>query len=267
MTYLGLRDKILTFFWGLRYFSPKSKCVLLYTSVRHFLKYAFKFEFSPRELKISVSGQAGKKRVSFFFKEFTGEIGMLPQIFMDNIYDLPPFDLDKVEGVIIDAGANIGMFSIKMAKRFPQARVYSIEPNPDAYRRLVRNIELNEAQNIVPCNMGVSDVAGSAFIDDRVSTVLGKITLAGEGLSRVPLTTIDSFIEKNRIDKIGLMKIDVEGYEYRAIKGLEANMGLVSRVVMECENALEEKITDFLGAKGLKKIKNISRFNVIYFSR
>ncbi|MDA8085911.1 MAG: FkbM family methyltransferase, partial [Nitrospiraceae bacterium] len=217
------------------FFSPKSKCILLYTSIRHFLKYFLKFGFAPRELKISVFGYV------FAFKEFTGEIGMFPQIFIDHIYDSDPSafsSLDKADAVLFDIGANIGMFSIKMAKQYPRARIYSFEPNPDVFERLARNIETNNVRNVFACNMGMSDVDETAFIDGRGSTVLGKITKTREAaLSEVRLTTIDSFMEKNGIGRVDLLKIDVEGYEYRVVRGIEANAGHISRIIMECDRA------------------------------
>ena len=260
---LGMRDKIMLFFGGLLFFSPKSKCILLYTSVRHFLKYVFKFKYSPRELKISAFGNV------FVFKEFTGEIGMFPQIFIDHIYDSDGFTaLGKGEKVLFDVGANIGLFSIKMAKQYPQARIYSFEPNPDVFGRLVRNIEINGVQNIFAYNVGMSDAKETAFIDARHSTVLGKITKTRESaLSEVQLSTICSFMEQNKIGQIDLLKIDVEGYEYKVVEGLEVNARHISKIVMECDPSLEEDITDFLDLKGLKKIKRLPKFNVIYFSR
>jgi len=53
---------------------------------------------------------------------------------------------------IVDVGAHIGAFSIYAATKYPHARIYSYEPDPQNYEKLIKNIELNNTQNIIPYN-------------------------------------------------------------------------------------------------------------------
>ncbi len=59
--------------------------------------------------------------------------------------------------VIFDVGANIGWYSILMAKKFPAAQVHSFEPIPRTFACLQENLALNELSNVHPHNWGLSD--------------------------------------------------------------------------------------------------------------
>ena len=64
------------------------------------------------------------------------------------------------QDVILDAGANIGLFAIRYGKEFPTVPVYCFEPNPRVYKRLVRNLEANGLTNAVAINAAAGDCAG-----------------------------------------------------------------------------------------------------------
>ena len=61
-----------------------------------------------------------------------------------------------------DVGANIGWYSINLAKAFPGSRILAFEPIPATYRQLQRNIELNQVRNVEALNFGFSNQAGTS---------------------------------------------------------------------------------------------------------
>lgn len=73
-------------------------------------------------------------------RRLTGDIFILFEVLMDQCYNIPDLMLapDKVH-VIIDCGANIGITSLFLAARYPNARIYSIEPNEENFELLRRN--------------------------------------------------------------------------------------------------------------------------------
>lgn len=258
----GYVDKAENLFWGLVYSSLGSKLAFLFTAIRHTVRYVLGVKLKPKEMKVILKGNV------FVFKEFTGEIGMFNQIFVKKIYDSYPgfARVGKQNGIIFDVGANIGMFTLLVARQNPDCRVYSFEPNPDVYMRLTKNIEVNGLENVKPYRLGFSDKEAVAGIDDRESTVLGTIRFGDAGgLKRVELSTIDLFMKREGIKRIDLLKLDIEGFEYLALKGLEKNIRGVRRIVMEYSEELKVKVISHLEERGFENVKCLSKYNVVYF--
>ena len=63
-------------------------------------------------------------------------------------------------GVFVDIGANIGFWSLCFSHCCPESKICSIEANPETFAVLLKNIEINAFQNILPLNIGVSDHDG-----------------------------------------------------------------------------------------------------------
>lgn len=144
---------------------------------------------------------------------------------------------------IIDIGANIGYYALMEANAAEkEGKVYAIEPINDNFELLNRNIVLNHFQNrIKTFRMAVSDEIGTAKIylskhSNRHSLIKG----AGEatvGAIQVPVTTIDHFVEVNKIDlrKLGLIRMDVEGAEARILNGMVNTMKQCRKLLMFIE--------------------------------
>lgn len=132
----------------------------------------------------------------------------------------------KEDDVFIDAGTNIGLFSLLASKLVgAKGQVVCFEPSPLTYKRLVENVLLNEIKNIDCRNIGLSDKqeellfytslnghdAWNSFAPSQDNKLEKEIT--------VPVSTLD--IELQNIDKarIKLVKIDVEGWEKFVLHG------------------------------------------------
>jgi len=122
----------------------------------------------------------------------------------------------------VDVGANIGYFTLLAARRVgPTGRVFAIEPSPYAADRLSQTI----ADNVIPqvrierCGLGRRPgevVLYDAAVGNHTPSMLGDP--GGHGLV-VPVRTLDECIHEWKIDRIDLMKIDVEGYEPEVFAG------------------------------------------------
>jgi FkbM family methyltransferase len=135
----------------------------------------------------------------------------------------------------IDVGANIGYFSVLLAR---QARyVHAFEPTPALVQRIRDNAALNGLANLVVHPVAVSDRLGEVALhlspDDPEAN-----SLYGDGPTvTVSMTTLDAC----DLPRIGLIKIDCEGSERAVIRGAA---GLISRdrplLIFECNvSALE----------------------------
>ncbi|GAA0306381.1 hypothetical protein GCM10009087_15390 [Sphingomonas oligophenolica] len=127
------------------------------------------------------------------------------------------------EGAIIDIGANVGLVSLVLARRFGDREVHAFEPNPTTFAALEANIARNRAQNVFCHRFALSDAEGVVlFHNDPVKRGTASIaTGAGAHVQEVPATTLDAFAASRGIDSIGLLKIDVEGFETLVLRGAQ----------------------------------------------
>jgi FkbM family methyltransferase len=120
-------------------------------------------------------------------------------------------------GVMFDLGASIGYYSIVIAAELRgDCRVYAFEPNPPTMQRLRKNLEHNAARGVFLCEEGLSDVPGHASIVDVPVDSGSSYLERGEG---IPVTTLDLFCSRHGIERLDLIKIDIEGAELRALRG------------------------------------------------
>lgn len=116
--------------------------------------------------------------------------------------------------VVIDAGANIGIFSLLAAKK--GAKVYSFEPQSYFFSLLCDNISLNHLNDdIVPLCYGISDYKGRFTMHiDRENLLSASIIIKrGEDSCNVNCVSIDQWVEDNNIPRIDFIKVDIEGAE------------------------------------------------------
>ncbi|MBD9653119.1 FkbM family methyltransferase [Ensifer sp. ENS09] len=189
------------------------------------------------------------------------------EIFIDNVY-LPPF-MTFGNGTIIDVGANIGLFSIFMALKFPQARILSFEPSPECARiyrlntmplvntpilvecaagntkrtcvlyyypgyTIMSSIVSNSVLDRTTLEMSARNQAqkmGAEFSESEMSLMIDAL-LSRRDPYRCEMRTISEEIEKNHISEIDLIKIDVEKAELLALDGITSADLLKTRNVI-----------------------------------
>lgn len=117
----------------------------------------------------------------------------------------------KPTDIVVDGGANIGVFSIMAARR---ARlVYAIEPDPVNFEYLCKNLRLNRIENVVPLNLALSDRNGQS-----------RIQGTGEGahLSSTGHTVHTTTLDDVSRDPITAVKLDIEGAEVMALMRMKS---------------------------------------------
>lgn len=125
------------------------------------------------------------------------------------------------EGAMIDVGANLGVVSLILGRRFPDRALYAFEPNKTTFRALQSNIRLNQRANLQPYEIAVASHSG--HIDFNLNPKdRGTASVSSEGgkyVAPVPCVTLDQFAENHRIQEISFLKVDVEGYETLVFDG------------------------------------------------
>jgi FkbM family methyltransferase len=124
-------------------------------------------------------------------------------------------------GVFVDVGAHCGSFSIPLSPRFDT--VIALEPLPDNYRALRRNVELNELHQKVRClpfAAGAASAAGALFLgSDETSSIVPAPH--STDTVRVEVRTLDDLLADAgaRPSDVRLLKVDVEGAELFVLSG------------------------------------------------
>ena len=224
----------------------------------------------------------------FYCKRGTGDVYAL-------LFDETPFgesfrlNLEQFfqihEGIFLDVGANIGKYTIIMARKLgSHGIVIALEPNPDIYNRLIFNIKLNCLINVIPLNIAADSENRrmTLFVDPLYhgfSSLLYPLdsklaeTEGGkkEKLHSVEVETrrLDDIVEELKIDKeIRLVKIDVEGYEAEVLKG---SSRIIERykpmIVFEAWDEVRLKRVEELLLRFGYEIQPIALYNYIAFPK
>ena len=167
-------------------------------------------------------------------------------------------------GIVIDLGANIGVTSYHLAKNLPDSKIYSFEPlalNINTLKRIKRKFHLD---NIYEYEMAVGEKNGTL---EMVMPVINNVPMHGlshvihKDISennngykyKVPVVRLDDFDELNSSDcKVNGIKIDIENFEYFALKGGE-NLIRKNNPIIYCElweNENREKCISLLNNLG-----------------
>lgn len=148
--------------------------------------------------------------------------------------------------VIFDLGGHIGVFSVWVRQLFPQAQVVALEPNPDNYRLLTKNLTENglETKTVaIPGAVTATNQEVELFLarhNNAHSLVRGGESVSDQSI-RVAGHALKSLVAKYAPDGDYAFKMDIEGAEYDV---LEASREVVARarfVVMEWHFRPEEK--------------------------
>jgi len=133
------------------------------------------------------------------------------------------------DAVCIDAGANIGLYSLGLSLLAPRGRVYAFEPSPGATKWLDANLAANRATNVKSFATALGDRVGTLRFHDVPWFMAGSFTTeigayldsdaVGSTLVEVPSTTLDTFVEEAGVGRVDVIKIDVEGAEIAVLEG------------------------------------------------
>jgi FkbM family methyltransferase len=155
---------------------------------------------------------------------------------------VPSYELNNInfinnyvrEGMFaIDIGAHIGLLSVIISKKIASTgKCYSFEPTPSTFKLLSETIKINELTGtIIPSQMAVSDTVGKTkfYVTDIEAHNSNSLSSShreqsNEHAVEVEVTTVDSFINQNKLTQLDFLKIDAEGAEYAVLKGSEKSI-------------------------------------------
>lgn len=148
---------------------------------------------------------------TIILRTHTTDVAAFEQVFINREYDLPLHSPDPK--FIIDGGANVGCASIFLAQRYPNASIYAIEPENSNYEVLVRNAK--HYKNITPIEAALWNedtfVEIANPLDNKWSFRVQNSSRTSSSCVRA--VTVASLMDKAGIDRVDILKLDIEGAE------------------------------------------------------
>jgi FkbM family methyltransferase len=130
----------------------------------------------------------------------------------------------KASDTIIDVGANIGYTTLLFSKAVSKGKVLSIEPSKELFNTVKEQLDLNQINNTTCLNIGLGE--------KELMAQLYKVSENNSGMNRVfehsettfesesiHIKTLDNVVKEQKIGIVNAIKIDVEGYEFKILKG------------------------------------------------
>lgn len=141
----------------------------------------------------------------------------LPKIHEGDVSEIRRFV--KPGDTVVDVGANIGTIALPVAKQLGEfGKVYAIEAHPVTFSYMNQNIKINGLKNVVAFNLAIGEKNGLVEFSDSelddinvVSRTPSSSKEIATKIISVPMMKLDDFCKN--IEKISVLKIDVEGYE------------------------------------------------------
>jgi FkbM family methyltransferase len=146
----------------------------------------------------------------------------------EEVYELEYWFKPFVKGIVVDVGAYIGTYTVRAMHTADL--VVAIEPLPINFKALQINVKLNDRKrraDVITINKAVAETKGKTRIFLPIeSNCIGMEIARLESTSKhnfiefdVEINTLDSMLNELSIERIDLMKIDIEGYVFKASLG------------------------------------------------
>lgn len=146
---------------------------------------------------------------------------------------------------VMDVGANIGNHTLFFSSRCKS--VLAFEPHPIIFQILNLNVKVNSINNVSVENLALSEAQGEVGFHFNENGNVGGSRIVGEteeGLANTIVKVVrgdDYFLEKKINKRVGLIKVDVEGHELSALKGLSELLQRQAPIILFEANSMEQR--------------------------
>jgi FkbM family methyltransferase len=172
----------------------------------------------------------------------SADIKVFEKVFLDQEYS---FNENSTPKIILDIGAHIGLATIYFANKYPDARIIAIEPEKNNYEMLKKNVALYE--KVIPIHaavwnedkeIDVVDTRGGnwGFITEEKQKARGTNRLFCHKVNGI---TIKKIIKDYNIQKIDILKMDIEGAEKEVFSDASKWINKVDILIIELHEHLK----------------------------
>jgi FkbM family methyltransferase len=156
---------------------------------------------------------------------------MIKEILIDKVYEDGEVKVEP-EDIVLDCGANIGIFSIYAAKNAKM--VYAFEPSENEVTSLYENKKLNNCNNIKIIHKAVLDISKNAklcLVENASHFIVSpgiKYSVLKDNIDEkmvsIKTISIDEFVKKENLERVDFIKMDIEGSEEKALLGAKKTL-------------------------------------------
>jgi FkbM family methyltransferase len=179
--------------------------------------------------------------VAFVVRDI-GELHGLREVYVQGDYDMSP---PREPHVVVDLGGNIGAATVYFATRWPEAEIVVLEPDPDAFGRLVRNTR--PFARVKALRLAIAGTEGEAQLHRSGYTLTSSLVRDSghrDAIS-VPTIALDGLVDRHCGGRVDLLKFDVEGVEHSVLAAY-ARRERISALVGEVhEGAMGASVAEF----------------------
>lgn len=169
------------------------------------------------------------------------------EIFSENCYYI---ELEKEDPRIIDLGSHIGMTVIYFKMLFPKSRITAFEPVPYNFEILKKNIEENQLDNVKLVEAVIAPKSGILRIQEPIGegawrSGAGIIPKGWKGIQENREIKVEAVgIQELLLEKIDILKMDIEGMEYEVIRNMGSNIRNVKNMLIEVHPRKDHRIEE-----------------------
>lgn len=150
----------------------------------------------------------------------------------------------KAGDVVVEVGAGVGEETLTFSRAVGEwGKVISIEAHPRTVRCLQKLVQYNRLVNVLPIHAAVTEPGCSEVRIENESDYLANRLNRAVGVS-VPATTIDAVYRQMNLGRINFLKMNIEGAERLAIRGMALTLKQTEIFCVSCHDFLAEKAGD-----------------------
>lgn len=155
------------------------------------------------------------------------------QIFLRRVYRVEASDR-----IILDIGANVGLFTLYAARQAPAARVFAVEPFPATFERLLEMVREHQLTERITClNYALTAMGGIRLMDNQpLPSQQRALVAAGRRVSGIEVqsTTLCELLREQALNHVDLLKMDIEGGEYEVLLSTSPDvLRMIRRIAVE----------------------------------
>ena len=147
--------------------------------------------------------------------------------------------LCEEDAQVLDVGANIGLTALALSRIARRGRVAAVEPVPEAFSFLVRNLARAQVDNVKPYNFALGPHDGTVVMQGSPDFLAGSfvttdypVDIPGHFRKTVPMRALDSCFAELDLSRLDFVKLDVEGYELDVLEGSRRTLARFRPLVM-----------------------------------
>lgn len=223
--------------------------------------------FSILIFKAGIKGYINEKGIGkIYLRRGTSDLPVYRQVFLNGEYEMK---VNTTPKLIIDLGANIGLFSLLMKKKFPNSQIIAIEADPNNFLVLRQNLE--RYSDIICINAAIWNINTKLKVDsnDNIAEWGKTVSLMSKeekGAIVIDGITMNDVKREYSLDIIDILKIDIEGAEFELFLSNTEWLDDVKMVIIEFHDSVNKNTSSSFFRELSKRSEysfNISGENVV----